>query len=991
MVFLTINKTQVDFPYPPYPVQLRYMHRVIDALRNGDNALLESPTGTGKTLCLLCATLAWRRTYNAGLAPPAGPASSLAALIRPDLAPQLSTPRIIFCSRTHSQLAQAVAELKKTVYKPGMSLLASRDQLCVHDIASTFSGSRLNAKCRRITAPAKRQCRFHLPVASNRPHENRAPELIDKLHSQPPMDIEDVRAFGISEGACPWFLSRAAAKTDSCEILFLPYNYLLDRSARQSLGIDWVNDILIIDEAHNLEAVCADAMSFDLPESVRVACLSELSQLIEYSIQIRLMRSILNDVEAFINGVQFDRGEGSDISFRVFPASELRKQFESSGALTAETYEMFLELLDRAMGIQAEVSKPESSSGRGLLASQAPILSAGSNTIKIVQTAIRVLFESAASGYERSCRTVVQQNRSKPGRTVSYWCFKPAVTMRNLQSLKMRSMLLTSGTLSPMESFASELGVHFPIRLENPHVVTKPQIWAGVIKTGPDHEGQKGGRLTSAFYARGDAAHVELGRTMIKIASLVPDGLLAFFPSYGSLHSCIEAWKRLGPGLDGARPSVWEHLLRHKQIVAEERDAAKCSAAILAHRTNVDARVGSILLAVCRGKVSEGIDFSDEYGRAVVITGLPFPAAMDPKVILKREISDEEAKAWYTGQALRAVNQAVGRAIRHKYDYGAIILCDERYQSKNVQKQVSKWIRPSLTICPSFGDAEQSLGSFFSNAVKSSFAKDGEARRLEARRKKKESGADKRPEENTDAVVVAQEAISRILPPPKSEEQFLKQIFSLSDELATRNGKRKEKIEVHPRAKDTPKFRILDFSGDRARGGLKDSGFGGNDKRPRPNKRATQESSRSSEFLAARAKRIEDEEGRGKPSPLIRREKRLRTAASGQSTEGMGRRKRREVAFSVQIKQVFEGQEGIRQFLALFREILRIQTEIKEGTGPLQSDEQLQACLKEAKASTEKIIALIREKANGEDIETFLRNLRVKFPVEFRHWYDAAL
>lgn len=34
---------------------------------------------------------------------------------------------------------------------------------------------------------------------------------------------------------------------------------------------------------------------------------------------------------------------------------------------------------------------------------------------------------------------------------------------------------------------------------------------------------------------------------------------------------------------------------------------------------------------------------------------------------------------WYNQQASRAVNQAVGRVIRHRHDYGAIIFCDERY------------------------------------------------------------------------------------------------------------------------------------------------------------------------------------------------------------------------------------------------------------------------------------------------------------------------
>lgn len=33
-----------------------------------------------------------------------------------------------------------------------------------------------------------------------------------------------------------------------------------------------------------------------------------------------------------------------------------------------------------------------------------------------------------------------------------------------------------------------------------------------------------------------------------------------------------------------------------------------------------------------RGKVSEGLDFSDRSGRAVVITGIPYPHLMDAKV-----------------------------------------------------------------------------------------------------------------------------------------------------------------------------------------------------------------------------------------------------------------------------------------------------------------------------------------------------------------------
>lgn len=41
---------------------------------------------------------------------------------------------------------------------------------------------------------------------------------------------------------------------------------------------------------------------------------------------------------------------------------------------------------------------------------------------------------------------------------------------------------------------------------------------------------------------------------------------------------------------------------------------------------------GAVVLAVCRGKVSEGLDFADNYGRLVIAVGIPYPAFNNPQV-----------------------------------------------------------------------------------------------------------------------------------------------------------------------------------------------------------------------------------------------------------------------------------------------------------------------------------------------------------------------
>ena len=52
MVKLEICGLPVEFPFQPYDSQLIYMEKVISSLLGKQNAILESPTGTGKVWSL---------------------------------------------------------------------------------------------------------------------------------------------------------------------------------------------------------------------------------------------------------------------------------------------------------------------------------------------------------------------------------------------------------------------------------------------------------------------------------------------------------------------------------------------------------------------------------------------------------------------------------------------------------------------------------------------------------------------------------------------------------------------------------------------------------------------------------------------------------------------------------------------------------------------------------------------------------------------------
>lgn len=109
--------------YGPYSrwlaPQRAILQCLIEALQQRRNAVLESPTGTGKTAALLCGALAWQMSVKRQSALQLTASSS-----------QRSTPVIFFCTRTHSQITQLVKELRRTPYRPATVCLAAPKHLC---------------------------------------------------------------------------------------------------------------------------------------------------------------------------------------------------------------------------------------------------------------------------------------------------------------------------------------------------------------------------------------------------------------------------------------------------------------------------------------------------------------------------------------------------------------------------------------------------------------------------------------------------------------------------------------------------------------------------------------------------------------------------------------------------------------------------------------------------------------------------------------------
>ncbi|CAK4151876.1 unnamed protein product [Aphanomyces euteiches] len=714
MPTLNICGVPVSFPFEPYESQLVYMEKVVRALESKQNAMLESPTGTGKTLCLLCATLGWRVHRKKQLKSQ----SSKKKLQYEDAATEDNEeaneetnklPKIIYASRTHSQLKQVVKELKQTAYSPKIAILGSREHLCVHPEVSKMRGTQQNHTCRLAVRAQK--CTYKLGY-------DQYVKSKKNIANLPIMDIEELVTTMERRETCPFYLSRDMLT--SADIVFMPYNYLVEPFVRNSLGVTLENAVLVFDEAHNVESVATEAASYSLSSVDIQGCIREVDECHNLIVSGRVhpgedtylssqsattLKNLLVEILAGLNTFPLnDKGGCTKPGSFIF---DFFKQFNISFD-TAPMVTTITEQVIEAMSDYAQ-SNPRNSKLDHLLTFLRTIFRDKENHQAMAkQYRVHIQEENAPRTRQTSNRPV-----NSTMRMFHYWCFHPGVAMNELVENNVHNIILTSGTLSPLDTTIKELGIPFPITLENSHVIDPSQVWVGVVGVGVT-----GKKLNASYESRNSPDYVlELGNTLVNITRVVPNGLLVFFPSYSILDMCISQWQAQGS-------NIWERLQGLKSIFVEPKNRVEFADVVQSYHACIAANPnGAIFFAVCRGKVSEGIDFSNENGRAVVITGLPFPPTKDPKIVLKKTFLDNlvtppgemklSGNQWYVQQASRAVNQAVGRVIRHRHDFGAIILLDERFAFHQQKGSLSKWLQPFVQIIPSYGAAHGALTRFF--------------------------------------------------------------------------------------------------------------------------------------------------------------------------------------------------------------------------------------------------------------------------------------
>ncbi|PWN26227.1 DNA repair helicase [Jaminaea rosea] len=661
-------------------------------------------------------------------------------------------PKVIYVSRTHSQLSQFVAELKKTAFGKDHATeetqgparvipLGSRKQMCINEkvqkVGAKSGAEAMNEACKDAVSSKKQRCKFLPPLDE----AGRAKVLDFRDRAMASVkDIEDLVEMGKDMETCPYYAARTSAR--QAELVTLPYSLLLQKTARETLGISLKGSIVLVDEAHNLiDTVLAVHTCFINSTQLTVA----KGQIEEYlrrfggrlrgdsEVHLRTLRRLLDGLEKLCSRWAQSKtktkastpgAQDEEVWTAARVISELGGNLDTINFAQLERFLKEGQIARKVSGYaekqaaKAEVANQQETSKKDVALRPSAISSMHS-----IESFLLSLSNRTQDG--RVLLTLLRHVDGRPPAVqLKYQLLNPSEAFQPIVD-EARAVILAGGTMEPISDVRLQLvptlRAHRWSHFSCGHIVPSSNLFCSVVASGP-----RGMPFDFKFGNRNDVHLLDdLGNALANFAAIVPHGIVVFLPSYRFLDDTVARWKEQG---------LWKRLEARKRVFTEPKLASEVDATLRQYSDAIDAAAsasstvtGSLLLAVVGAKLSEGINFSDRLARAVVMVGMPFPNSQSAELKERmRHVKETAAthtlskpgsdagRELYINLCMKAVNQSIGRAIRHQGDFAALLLLDGRYGKQDIRNRLPAWIRGQTKsdTGAGFGAVVKDLGAF---------------------------------------------------------------------------------------------------------------------------------------------------------------------------------------------------------------------------------------------------------------------------------------
>ncbi|XP_029060161.1 ATP-dependent DNA helicase DDX11 isoform X5 [Monodon monoceros] len=673
--------------------------------------------------------------------------------------------KIYYCSRTHSQLAQFVREVQKSPFGKDTRLvsLGSRQNLCVNeDVRKLGSVQLINDRCvelqrskhekKSVVEEEKPGRRRRLEPRATCPFYSH--EQLQLLRDEVLLEVKDIEqlaALGKEARACPYYGSRLAIP--AAQLVVLPYQILLHAAARQAAGIRLQGQVVVIDEAHNLIDTITGIHSVEVSGSQLCQAHSQLLQYTErYGKRLKAknlmyIKQILYVLEKFVTVLGGNVKQSPNTQSLSQAGTELKtvsdflfqSQIDNINLFKVKRYceksmvsRKLFGFTERYGAVLAPSrEQPKLSGFQHFLQSLqpgvtvAPAAPAEEGEDKALRPASPLMhiegFLAALTTANQDGRVILSRQGSLSQSSLKFLLLNPAVHFAQVVK-ECRAVVLAGGTMQPVSDFREQLLACAGVEAERVvefscgHVIPADNILPLVICSGPSNQ-----QLEFTYQKRELPQMMdETGRILCNLCNVVPGGVVCFFPSYAYQRQVHAHWDKSGLlARLAVRKKIFQEPQRVNQVEQVLLEYSRC----IQHCGQAGGMVtGALMFSVVGGKMSEGINFSDNLGRCVVMVGMPFPSIRSAELQEKMAYLDQTlprapgqvppGKALVENLCMKAVNQSIGRAIRHQKDFASIVLLDQRYARPPILAKLPAWIRDRVQVKATFGPAFAALRKF---------------------------------------------------------------------------------------------------------------------------------------------------------------------------------------------------------------------------------------------------------------------------------------